>query len=153
MAVVHVGTWRDAYRGIVPDEFLDGLDVAQRIEAYREHRVLDDPERPLFVAETDERIVGFVNLGPSRDEDAAGELYAIYVMAERWDTGVGRALMEVALDALAGRYPQSTLWVLEENDRARRFYEKGGWRFDGTTKDDDRGTFVLREVRYRITHR
>lgn len=148
-----MGTWQVAYRGLVPDDFLDALDVDRRVAAYAEHGILDDPERPLFVAEVDGRVVGFVNVGPSRDEDGIGELYAIYVSADHWDTGTGRALMETALDWLARRFEASTLWVLHGNGRARRFYERGGWRFDGTRKDDDRGSFVLREVRYRITHR
>ena len=153
VATVHVGTWQDAYRGLVPDDFLDALDVDRRVAAYAEHRVLEDAERPLFVAEVDGRIIGFSNVGPSRDEDGNGELYAIYVDAAHWDTGVGRDLMVPAARWLAERYAEATLWVLADNERARRFYEKGGWRFDGTTKDDDRGSFVLREVRYRIIHR
>ena len=152
VAEVHVGTWQQAYRGLVPDDFLDALDVDRRVEAYAQHRVLEDADRPLYVAELDGTIVGFANVGPSRDEDRNGEVYAIYVEASHWDHGVGRDLMVVAVGWLAERYAESTLWVLAGNDRARRFYEKGGWRFDGTTKDDDRGSFVLREVRYRITH-
>jgi GNAT superfamily N-acetyltransferase len=152
VAVVHVRTWQEAYRGMVPDELLDALSIDERVKAYAKFRVLDDPERPLYVAEIDGDIVGFANVGPSREEQDTGELYAIYVRASHWDTGVGRALMVTGVDWLAQRYPDSTLWVLGSNDRARRFYERGGWRVDGTTKDDDRGSFVLSEVRYRITH-
>lgn len=54
--------------------------------------------------------------------------------------------------ASSQRAQRSTLWAPADNDWARRFCEMGGWRFDGTTKDDDRGSLVLREVRYRITH-
>jgi GNAT superfamily N-acetyltransferase len=153
IAVVHVRTWQEAYRGLVPDEFLDSLDIERRIAAYAEHGTIGDAGSPLYVAEADDNIVGFSKIGPSPDEDGVGEVGAIYVRAAHWDTGAGRELMRTSLDWLGPRFRESTLWVLAENDRARRFYEKGGWRFDGTTKDDDRGSFVLREVRYRITHR
>jgi ribosomal protein S18 acetylase RimI-like enzyme len=58
--------------------------------------------------------------------------------------------MASALDRLAAAgYEQATLWVLDTNARARRFYEAAGFRADGAEKPDDRGTFTLREVRYR----
>jgi GNAT superfamily N-acetyltransferase len=150
VACVHVGTWQSAYRGLIPDEYLDGLDIDARVAAYERMGTLTDPERPMWVAEIDDEIVGFAVVGPNTEEEGLGELYAIYVSAERWGSGAGQALMRRAIDWLKARYKQVTLWVLEGNDRARRFYERGGWYFDGTTKDDDRGSFVLREVRYRI---
>ena len=60
------------------------------------------------------------------------------------------ATLDDALRWLTVRFPMSTLWTLEANGRARAFYERTGWALDGTTKDDDRGSFVLKEVRYRI---
>lgn len=150
IAHVHVGTWQSAYRGIVPDDYLDGLNVAARVEGYRRFRTLEDPARPMWVCEINESIVGFVGVGPSIDEDGIGELYAIYVSEEQWGSGAGDELMKQATEWLRSRYRQATLWVLSENERARRFYERLGWFFDGTTKDDDRGSFVLHEVRYRV---
>lgn len=150
IARVHVGTWQSAYRGLVPDEYLDALDVGRRVAAYEEFGTLSNAERPMWVAERDGEIVGFVGTAPSSDEPDTGELFAIYVSAQHWGTGAGAELMRQAIEWLSTRYAQATLWVLEGNDRARRFYERGGWTFDGTTKQDDRGTFVLSEVRYRI---
>jgi GNAT superfamily N-acetyltransferase len=156
IAEVHVGTWQAAYRGIVPDQFLDSLDVGQRARAWRKTLGQDDPDWPSMqtsVAVHDDRVIGFASIGPTRDDDATpavGELYAIYVDADHWDSGAGKALIVEAIDELRARYSEAVLWVLEANDRARRFYEKGGWRFDGATKDDDSRGFTLREVRYRI---
>src|SRR5919109_964260 len=133
IARVHVTTWQDAYRGIVPNEYLDALDIDARVEAY----------------DRSGDILGFVTVGPSIDEKGNGELYAIYVASKHWGTPVGAALMTHGDQWLGERYPAATLWVLDENARARRFYEKHGWFADGTTKDDDRGSFVLHEVRYR----
>jgi GNAT superfamily N-acetyltransferase len=151
IAVVHVGTWQSAYRGLIPDEFLDALDIDRRLAAYAELGMLSDENRPIWVAECRGEIVGFVNVGPSKDEEGVGELYAIYVASAYWDTGAGRELVKRGLEWLAARYEQATLWVLDGNERARSFYERGGWFFDGATKEDGRGTFVLHEVRYRIT--
>jgi GNAT superfamily N-acetyltransferase len=152
IAVVHVRTWQDAYRGIVPDDYLDALDVDERERRWREG--ISAPEGPIRVAEVEGDVVGWACYGPTRDTDTdrrrTGELYGIYVLYGHWGTGVGPALMDDALAWLRDRYPVSTLWTLEDNARARRFYERCGWRFDGATKDDDRETFVLREVRYRI---
>jgi GNAT superfamily N-acetyltransferase len=145
---VHVETWQSAYRGIVPDDFLDAMSIEQRLAAYDED-MLATPEQPMWVAERD-RIVGFASAGPSRDAEGEGELYAIYVDASQWGRGTGDALMGVVLDHLRPRFEAATLWVLEANVRARRFYEKYGWAFDGTVEDFARADFVLPEVRYRI---
>ena len=73
-------------------------------------------------------IVGFASVGPSRDERGIGELYAIYVEPDQWSTGAGRALIERAEERLRHAYGEATLWVLEDNPRARAFYERGGWQ-------------------------
>jgi len=148
IARVHVGTWQVAYRGIVPDEVLDAMNAESRAAAYDADKWMT-PEQPAWVAVRDD-IIGFAVAGPSRDEDGHGELGALYVESGEWGRGAGELLMNAVLDFLRPRYPEATLWVLRDNPRARRFYEKHGWAFDGTIKDEDRGTFVLHEVRYRI---
>ena len=100
-------------------------------------------------------IVGFVTFGAARDTDATpavGQVFAIYLDEGVQGTGVGRALMVHALQALAaeGR-TEATLWVLETNTLARTFYERGGWRSDGATQVEHVGSTSLREVRYRRT--
>jgi len=99
--------------------------------------------------------VGFVIFGPCRDEDAKrgqGEVYALYVEPEWWSAGVGRALLSHAQHALrALGFRDASLWVLESNERARRFYQVAGWQVDGTKGLQRRGEVELREVRFRIT--
>jgi GNAT superfamily N-acetyltransferase len=73
------------------------------------------------------------------------ELYAIHVDPAYLGTGVGRALMADALPRLGDR---AVLWVLEQNARARRFYERGGWEFDGTTREEPMGGVPTRQLRY-----
>ena len=153
IARVHVLTWQTSYRGLVPDDFLDALAIDRRTETWRTMLGDAKPGEPVWVGLDGGLVAGFVGVGPSRDEDAdddTGELYAIYVLAEHQGRGVGQALIGVAASWLAERYRSATLWVLEANERSRHFYESSGWRFDGSTKRDDRGSFVLKEVRHRI---
>ncbi len=139
----------------MPQAFLDGLDVAQRTRTWE--RALTDSDAPktgVLVADDGGRVTGFVGYFPSRDSDAdpalTGEIGAIYLLPEAWDGGLGRRLMDAALGGLAAAgFTQATLWVLESNTRARRFYEAGGWSADGTVKLDDSRGFPLSEVRYR----
>src|SRR4051812_10127189 len=122
--------WRVAYRHVFPAE---ELDRGGFIQASRWRERLERPPTgwATFVAERDGSVVGFVSVGPSRDERGLGELYAIYVDPDEWSTGTGRALIERAEEHLRGHYEEVALWVLEDNPRARRFYERAGWAPDG----------------------
>ncbi len=102
-----------------------------------------------FVAERAGEVIGFASVGPSRDERGVGEVYAIYVDPDSWSTGAGRALMARAEEVLRDRYSQGTLWVLEDNPLARRFYEIAGWVPDGAHKTEERWGVQAPEVRYR----
>jgi GNAT superfamily N-acetyltransferase len=153
IARVHVETWQVAYRGQIPDDYLDGLSVEKRQDVWGMWLRVEGRDETNWVAERDGEIVGFAGAGASRDDDAdgpTGEIFAVYVRADQWDTGAGAALMNEAVAFLRERFDAATLWVLDSNERARRFYDKGGWAPDGAEKDDDRGSFVLHEVRYRI---
>ena len=106
------------------------------------------------MAEVDARVVGFVTFGQSEDEPrdpSVGEVYAIYVEEEGAGTGMGGALLQHAVQTLrdAG-FAHATLWVLDGNARAHRFYEKAGWRPDGTRHSEPREDFVMNETRYSI---
>jgi GNAT superfamily N-acetyltransferase len=103
-------------------------------------------------------IVGFASFGPSRDGDidprVTGEVFAIYVDPGAWGTGAGRALMGSAVTELARLgYADAILWVLDTNDRARRFYAIAGWEEDGAHKTDGSRGFDIAEVRYHRTLR
>jgi GNAT superfamily N-acetyltransferase len=98
-------------------------------------------------------ITGFASFGPSRDHDAdprrTGEVFAIYVDPDAWGAGTGRELMAGAVAELARLgYTDATLWVLDANDRARRFYALAGWAEDGAIKTDGSRGFNITEVRY-----
>ncbi|GIE31722.1 N-acetyltransferase [Actinoplanes italicus] len=156
LARVHVRAWQAAYTGLVPQEFLDAMDPAEREPRWRQR--LDEFPPPGAVLVWTEGTVppaGFVAVMPSRDPDAdpeTGEVGAIYLLPSFQGRGVGRELMAAAVEHLtAAGFRQATLWVLASNVRARRFYEAAGWRPDGMSKVDDLRGFPLEEVRYRRT--
>lgn len=149
----------------MPQDYLAGLDPAARRAQWDQVLAHSDwPRAGVLVAEgstagqdargTAAGLAGFVAVCPARDEgedpSQVAEVAAIYLAPEVWGTGTGRELITAALDALAeAGYRQATLWVLDSNERARRFYQAGGWRLDGAIKTDDRHGFPLTELRYR----
>jgi ribosomal protein S18 acetylase RimI-like enzyme len=152
IADVHVRTWQAAYEHVFGAERLGTLDREQRQTQWAERLAAPEPHTQLFVAESDDdQIVGFATAGASRDTDGEGELYGIYVLPGAWGSGAGPALMRAVLDGLsADGLATATLWVLEDNPRARRFYEREGWSVDGGRQGEHLGV-PTSEVRYRIT--
>jgi len=151
-----VRAWQWAYRGQIPDAYLDGLteQIGQRAAWW--HELLSRPlsEHRTWIAERDATIIGFAGTGPSHDPDAApgtAELNAIYLEPSAVGTGAGHALMAHAVQDLRARgFGAAMLWVLETNSRARRFYEIAGWHPDRAAKTEQRPGFELHEVRYAI---
>jgi GNAT superfamily N-acetyltransferase len=145
---IRIRGWRTAYRHVFPPDDLDGLAIdAAR---WRRRLSLPPPGWSTFVVEDGERrVVGFASVGPSRDEQGPGELYAIYVDPDAWSTGAGRELMARAEEQLRREYDVAYLWVLEDNPRARTFYERAGWAPDGSRKAEERFGVRAPEVRYR----
>ena len=141
-------SWQAAYRHVFPAEELDrgGFIHADR---WTDRLVRAPAGWCTFVVERDGEIVGFSSVGPSRDESGIGELYAIYVDPDQWSTGAGRTLIEHAELELRTEYSEVTLWVLEDNPRARQFYERAGWAVDGARKAEARWGVRAPEVRYR----
>jgi GNAT superfamily N-acetyltransferase len=153
VSAIRVRGWQSAYVGIVPQRYLDGLDVARDAAGRREFfaRSAGRVHNLVAVAE-DGTLVGWASLGPHRGEDdipGAGELYALYARPDRVGTGVGRALISAVL-ARAGElgWRRVLLWVLADNARARRFYALAGFAPDGAETVDDCDGVPLREVRY-----
>jgi ribosomal protein S18 acetylase RimI-like enzyme len=150
IAAVHVRTWQVAYEHVFGAERLATLDVEQRRTQWEGRLGEPDPHWRLFVAETEGHVVGFATAGASRETDDEGELYGIYVLPEAWGSGAGPALMRAALESLReGGFPTATLRVLEDNPRARRFYEREGWAVDGRREGVHLGVRTV-EVGYRI---
>lgn len=149
-----VGAWRGAYAHIFAAEKLARLaDEVERSAAFW-RRVIATGDRHVVVAERCERVVGFANFGRTLDDDVdehrVGQLIAINVVPEAWGAGAGRALMNEVLAGLRrDAFEEAILWVVEDNPRARTFYEHSGWRTDGAAKNDTLLGTTVREVRYR----
>ncbi|HEX8864749.1 MAG TPA: GNAT family N-acetyltransferase [Lentzea sp.] len=141
VALVHVRTWQVVYRGHMPDDLLDNLSVEQRTSMWE--RLI--PSGGVWVALDGSEVVGFAAAGPSRDDDASSELYAIYLLPSAWGSGLAEPLLTAALSGMT----DTVLWVLDDNPRARRFYERLGFVLDGMTREEEFGSSVVKEVRYR----
>lgn len=158
IAEIHVLGWQGGYRGLMPQIYLDALDPSERLPyRLRSLQEADWSRGGCFVVADDEgELAGFADVGRSRDDDAesdgVGEVSAIYLVPNAWGQGLGRELMVAGLGHLARLgYQQVTLWVLDTNVRAQRFYEAAGFRPDGAVKIDDSRGFALQELRYRRT--
>lgn len=141
IAEIHVETWRAAYRGLLPDDFLASLSISDRRDMW--DRVVSRGQATVLVATTetigemreDEKIVGFCSAGQPTDEnqreDGTFELWTLYVSPDHWSSGAGRALWlaaESTLKALGA--DRVILWVLAGNERAIRFYRRAGFELD-----------------------
>jgi RimJ/RimL family protein N-acetyltransferase len=146
---VHVRAWQAAYRGVMPDAYLDGLRPEERADMWRRHLAALPADRRLDVITEGDQVVGFAGFGPS-DDPAVGELYAINIDPDVWGQGFGQTLLAaVTVELAAAGYPDLVLWVVPQNERARRVYEAAGWQTDGATRDQDVLGVVVPEVRYR----
>ncbi|MFT3966975.1 MAG: GNAT family N-acetyltransferase [Sphingobium sp.] len=152
---LHVASWHETYRGILPDELLAGLSADSRAAMWR--KILCGRQASgstaLFIAEDGDGMIGFGCCGEQRDETLgqagfSGEISAIYILRSHQNAGVGRSLMAAMSRALLARgHRSASLWVLHENDRARAFYEAMGGMIVGE-KVDERPGATLVEVAY-----
>lgn len=146
IARIHVLSWQTAYAGIMPADFLARLSVDEKAVWWG--RYLAGNPGGLLVATMAEVVAGFISFGPSRDADGAGksEVYALHVAPERWAGGVGRHLI-AGTEAALPPGADLTLWVLEQNQRARGFYRAVGFLPNGADKQIVVGGVSLREIR------
>jgi ribosomal protein S18 acetylase RimI-like enzyme len=151
LAEIYIHTLRDAFGGAMPDDFVHETDVAARSEKIR--KSIATGARTWLVSCTDGEIAGFSVMSQSRDDDlppAHGEIISFGTAAQHRRKGHGDALMRAAFDEATKRgWRALALWVVDRNAGARALYEKHGFRFDGTTRVDDRLGFEATVVRYR----
>jgi len=151
LAQVHVDAWQVAYRGLIPESYLQTVTYQKREAAFTE-RLAGNVEET-YLAEDEGRAVAFLTIGAGRDGDVdatrTGEIWGIYVAPDYWRRGLGTRLVQEAERLLRSRGSEEVvLWVLGENLAARHFYEAVGYRLDGAVKTLDRGR-PLQVVRYR----
>jgi GNAT superfamily N-acetyltransferase len=142
IAVFQTTCWREAYRNLVPQDYLNRVGVDEREQRWR-HRLLS-AERAVALAELDSAVVGVVSWGQTDVSDTPSlEVMSLYVAAAHRGTGLAAHLLHRAIGDSAAH-----LWVFRDNPRAQAFYLKQGFRPDGHTKiDDDTGLPEQRLVR------
>lgn len=148
---LHVRAWQAAYRGTLPDDYLDGLSADDRVEGWR--GALQVPPRVgsvRLVAEDDVRgVVGFIVVGPNEGQAETGEVYALNVDPDVWGSGAGGALLDAGTAALETQgFAGAILWVIPGNTRARRFYERAGWRVTDRQRHIELHGVEIDEVAY-----
>ncbi len=147
LALLHQQCWREAYSPIVDNALLEArLDLRRSEDTWRT-KIEEGSQR--LIAVRDDVPIGFVASGAGRDDDppTPRELYALYVARSDWGSGVGRLLLAEEL-----RGESASLWVLEDNTRARDFYTRHGFEWDGARKRfDGLDAWEIRMVR-RVDH-
>jgi GNAT superfamily N-acetyltransferase len=149
VAEIHVRSWQKAYQGILPADFLASLSIAARVERWRSDLESMGETSLALVIENRSSVGGFARLAPSADR-SDGEVQAIYLDPQHWRKGWGRQLMTVAEDRLINLgWREAILWVLEQNEPARRFYEALGWQVETHRALLNIGGADVQEIRYR----
>src|SRR5258708_20939962 len=114
IAKVQVETWQYAYNGHIPQNYLNNLSIKERTHKWKEILTNQISINKTFVAEVDNKIVGFCSVGESREnggDNKTGELLAIYVDQNFMHKGIGSALMKESLDYLKKHgFIKSILW-------------------------------------------
>ncbi len=162
IATIQVTSWRDAYRGIVSQNFLDSLDLQEKKENWERRTLENTPPILRLVVENetqnesrtqDKKVIGFAcgreqrltNPIPTSD----CELYALYVHPSEKRRGAGKRLLdEFKSEMKKEGKSRLCIWVLKENHPARRFYESQGGILNHTEKTVEFGDMHLPEVAY-----
>jgi GNAT superfamily N-acetyltransferase len=150
VACVHVRSWQRAYRGLMPDEYLDQLRPEDRADRY--DFACRDPKMPHTILATErETVLGFATASRSRDADLPdyGELCALYVDPSYWGQGFGVALMRAVRTQMSQTgFTEALLWLLVGNRRAARFYKLDQWMPDHSRRASQVWGLTVDEVRY-----
>lgn len=151
LGYIHAQSWKDAYHTLLPESFWTTFTPQTRAAFFA--RILASSQNEQYILRADGVSAGMLSLGAAADEDlqgtACGEIIALYLLAPYYGKGIGRKAMDFALSRLrALGYDDIVLTVLLDNDRARRFYARCGFVYDGHEEPIDLGR-TLMECRYR----
>lgn len=153
IAAVHSASWRATYPGIVPQSYLDAMYPEKTLDRWREAATGKHLGAHLLIAEEDGKIIGFETYGPTREPSFGyrGELYAAYFLPGAMGKGLGTEMMKIVVRDLAAQgLNDMIVWVMEANERGRRFYEKilGGAVVPGSRKSFEIEGATVWEIAY-----
>ncbi|MEK6706627.1 MAG: GNAT family N-acetyltransferase [Bdellovibrionota bacterium] len=126
---VQVETWKNTYRGMIPDYVLDQMTVENPPRRTKSPNTALTESRRSFVAiDAQNEIIGFAVGGVPRSSEGnyESELWAIYVLKEHQGKRIGKSLFKALTQELARSYKNMILWVLEANHSSHQFYESVG---------------------------
>lgn len=151
IAKMHVETWQIAYRGHIPEDYLNKLSVEERTQKWIGILSSQKNKNLTFLALDENEVLGFCSVGPTEDKRLSkitGELHALYVHPSKHRQGLGSALMKTGVDKLIKQgFKKAIVWVLKSNKSALQFYETAGWKADGKNRKDKRGKVTLEDIR------
>jgi L-amino acid N-acyltransferase YncA len=129
IAAVRIDAWRTTYRGLIPDAYLDGMQLEQSTALWDRVLSAGRNDTSVFVAEKDGRVIGFAagNMLKEPGYDLDAELSAVYLRREFQRAGVGRRLVAAVAGAQREHGAHGLIaWVIAGNKGARAFYEELG---------------------------
>lgn len=142
---IYAESWKYAYRGMIPQDYLDSISEGQWVS------YLSNPDRKTLLCLENDIMIGTSSFSNSRSEqfEGWGEIISIYLLPEYIGKGYGKQLIEFAvLELKKLGYDNIFLWVLEENSKARRFYEKAGFISTDDYINARVGGKEVKEIRY-----
>jgi len=152
IAAVDAASWRAAYADLMPAEYLAALPAEAKAREWATDIARHGPtgRKRWFVAESDGAVVGYALTGIPTGA-TRGMLYFLYTLPETWGAGVGPALLAASMAGFEDLgVVEADLWVLAQNARARRFYERAGWQPTGNSSSTDYGGVALEGLEYRV---
>lgn len=142
---IYESSWKYAYKDIIPQSYLDSIPAGQWAGS------INKVDMNSLVLTENGKIVGTASFCRSRWEEYSeyGEIVSIYFLPDYIGKGYGRSLLNKCIEKLRQcGFNKVLLWVLEDNHRARKFYEKNGFFYSKVFRDDDIGGKIVREVLY-----
>lgn len=150
IARIHCNAWKKAFTNILPDPYLASLTPADFAKSW--HSSIEVERRKNLVAEDSEGLQGFLSFAPfeiNTPSERPVELVGVYVSPDYWGKGVGKKLFQ-AFESILARIntPSFYLWVMEDNARARSFYECQGMLLTSDKRESNRDGHIFTEVMY-----
>ena len=151
-ALCHIYCWQTAYKGIVPDDFLENMLVEKEkyIERYK-NNLTEPGDCKYYCVIYEEKMIGFITIykGFNENNFEVGEIWAIYLIEEYRNKNYGKEMLKFAITELK-RFDlkEISLWVFEKNIRARKFYESNNFKFDNIKREVERYGKPLTQLRY-----